>query len=75
MPIINAQILAGRTPEQKRAFIRELSRATVETLAVPAEAVRIVLTEVPADHWGVGSRTMTELRAEGVLPSARAPEI
>ena len=63
MPVINVQILTGRTIAQKKALIAELGEATKRTLGVPDEAIRVLLTEFPPEHWGVGSRTMAELRA------------
>jgi len=56
-------MLTGRTAEQRRALIQELGEAAKRTLGVPEEALRIILTEVPAEHWSVGCRSMAELRA------------
>lgn len=64
MPLINVQMLAGRTADQKRALIQELAEAAKRVLGVPDEALRIILTDVPPENWGVGHRTMAELRAE-----------
>lgn len=63
MPVITVQILTGRTAAQKNALIAELGEATKRTLGVPEEAIRVLLTEMPPEHWGVGCRTMAELRA------------
>jgi len=68
MPIINIQMLSGRTAAQKSALIVELSEATQRALGVPEEAIRVLVTEVPAENWGVGSRTMADLRAEQAKP-------
>lgn len=62
MPLINVQFLEGRTPEQKSALIERLATVVVETLDVPEDAIRIILTEVSPDHWGVGVRSMAALR-------------
>ena len=62
MPLINVQMLSGRTPAQKSAFIKELAEAAIRTLGVPEEAIRVVLTEVEPEHWGVGTRTMADIR-------------
>ena len=70
MPLINVQMLTGRSPDQKRALIQELGETARRVLGVPEEALRIILTEVPAEHWGVGCRSMAELRA---APDAKAP--
>jgi 4-oxalocrotonate tautomerase len=64
MPLINVQMLSGRTPDQKRALIRALGEAAKRVLGVPDEALRIILTDVPPEHWGVGCRTMADLQAE-----------
>ena len=65
MPIVNVQMLEGRSPARKLALVRALGDAVRTTLGVPDEAVRIVLTDVAPEHWGVGSRTMAELRTGG----------
>jgi len=62
MPIINIQVLEGRTPAQKKDLVRELAGAVTRTLNVPEEAIRIIVTEVAPEHWGVGARTMAEIR-------------
>lgn len=64
MPIITVHMLPGRSREQKRAFIKGVAEVAAATLAVPEEAVRIVITEVDAEHWSIGSRTMAEIRGD-----------
>ena len=63
MPVITVHMLAGRTAEQKKAFIREVTDIAVHTLAVPERAVTIVLTDADPEGWGSGGKTMAELRA------------
>jgi 4-oxalocrotonate tautomerase len=63
MPAIHVHMLTGRIPEQKKAFIKAIAEVTVDILAVPEDAVRIILTEVAPEHWGIGSRDMAEIRA------------
>lgn len=63
MPAIHVHMLTGRTPEKKKAFIKAIAEVTVDILAVPEDAVRIILTEVAPEHWGIGSRDMAEIRA------------
>lgn len=64
MPIINASILAGRTIEQKRALIRELAEGAQRALGVREEQVRVIITEVEPDHWGVGTRSKADLEGQ-----------
>ncbi|QWT21351.1 tautomerase family protein [Bacillus sp. NP157] len=63
MPVINVQLLTGRTQAQKEAFMKEVATAAQRTLRVPGHAVTIILSEVSLDHWSVGQRTMTDIQA------------
>jgi 4-oxalocrotonate tautomerase len=54
MPLIQVSLIEGRAPQVKRALIAELTDAVVRTLDAPREAVRVILTEVPPEHWAVG---------------------
>ena len=54
MPLIQVTLIEGRSVEAKTALIRGLTDAAVEATAAPREAVRVILQEVPAAHWGVG---------------------
>ncbi|KTE20662.1 hypothetical protein ATE67_10505 [Sphingopyxis sp. H050] len=64
MPIINASILAGRTREQKRALIRELAEGAQRALGVREDQVRVIITEVAPDHWGVGTISKADLEGQ-----------
>ncbi|MBL8649053.1 MAG: 2-hydroxymuconate tautomerase family protein [Sphingopyxis sp.] len=64
MPIITASILAGRTADQKRALIRELAEGAQRALGVREEQVRVIITEVPPEHWGVGTKSKADLEGQ-----------
>ena len=57
MPVISVKMLKGRSVAQKEALIRELAQGAMRALNVPEASVRIILTEIDAEHWGVGART------------------
>jgi 4-oxalocrotonate tautomerase len=61
MPIANVQILAGRAPEAKQALIRSVTAAIVESLQVKPESVRVIVQEIPPEHWGIGGVSAKEL--------------
>ncbi len=61
MPLISVQILAGRTPEMKRALMKELAEAAMRTLGAPEQSIRVILTEVEPEHWGIGTTTKAEI--------------
>lgn len=60
MPILHVEMLAGRTPEQKKQYAQALTEATIRTLGVPPEAVEVLLTEVPRPDWFVGGVPFSE---------------
>lgn len=61
MPFAQIHILEGRTEEQKRAVIEKVTAALVEAVGVPVEAVRVLITEVPKTHWGIGGKSAKDL--------------
>jgi len=51
MPILQVEILKGRTIEQKRKMVRKVTDAITETLDCPEEAVRIIIREMEFDNF------------------------
>lgn len=62
MPIIDVSLIEGRTPERKLALIRELTDAAERALEVPRASIRVLLRELPADHWGIGGEPAPPVR-------------
>jgi 4-oxalocrotonate tautomerase len=62
MPIVRLEILAGRPPERKAELIRRVTAAVVDSLEVRPDQVRVLLFEVPPEHWAVGGQSMAERR-------------
>ena len=54
MPLIQVQMFAGRTPQQKRDLVRALTDAFVETAGSTHDAVDVILTDVEQADWGQG---------------------
>jgi 4-oxalocrotonate tautomerase len=65
VPIIDVSLSPGRTTEQLRALVRELTEATHSALGVDHNRVRVLLREVPDTHWATGGKTIEEEKAEG----------
>ena len=61
MPLINVQIVEGRSEDMKRKLMQELAKAAIEVLNAPEQSVRVILTEVPPAHWGVGLKTKADM--------------
>ncbi len=51
MPIIHVELVEGRTFEQKKALGEAITKATVETVKVPAEAVKVIFVDMKADNY------------------------
>ncbi|MFI9380086.1 2-hydroxymuconate tautomerase [Kutzneria sp. NPDC052558] len=60
MPFVQVSLATGRTPEQIRALISEVTAAVARAVDAPAANVRVVVTEVPPTHWAAGDVTIQE---------------
>lgn len=54
MPIIRVEMFEGRTREQKRELVRELTGAFVRTCGGKAEGLHVVINDVLKEDWGSG---------------------
>ena len=61
MPFAQIHILEGRTEEQKKAVIEKVSQALVEATGSPIANVRVLITEVPKENWGIAGVSAKEL--------------
>jgi 4-oxalocrotonate tautomerase len=57
MPIVQVNMIAGRSDDQKSNMIREVAQAISTTLDAPVDSIRIIINEVPSTHWGIGPVT------------------
>lgn len=54
MPLVQVSILEGRSLEVKQTLIKEVTDAVTRTLGANPESVRVLIYEMPKEHWGVG---------------------
>ena len=64
MPLIQVQMFAGRTPQQKRDLVRALTDAIVETAGSTPDAVDIILTDVEQSDWAQGGELFSEKQSK-----------
>ena len=64
MPLVEVTIGAGRTADQIRAMMRDVHHAVLRTVNTAPEHIRVIVREVPRDHWATGDLTLTELDAQ-----------
>jgi 4-oxalocrotonate tautomerase len=51
VPVIRAEMLTGRTREQKRVLVQELTAAFLRSCGGKAEPVQIVVADIDAEDW------------------------
>jgi 4-oxalocrotonate tautomerase len=61
MPIVQIDLLPGRTPEKKEQLIKNVTNAIADTLQIPKDRVHIVLNEVPKENIGRGGIPLSKL--------------
>src|SRR5574344_2050409 len=61
MPFAQIHMIEGRTEEQKKAVIEKVSQALVEATGAPIANVRVLITEVPKENWGIAGVSAKEL--------------
>ncbi|NUO84925.1 MAG: 2-hydroxymuconate tautomerase family protein [Cupriavidus sp.] len=61
MPVIQVYMIAGRTPEQKAAFITQVTDAAVSALGVEPSSVRVMCLDVPKTDYAIGGHTASAL--------------
>jgi 4-oxalocrotonate tautomerase len=54
MPIVEITLIEGRTPEKKEKLIARVTDAVIEAIEAPRESIRVILREIPGEHFGVG---------------------
>jgi len=54
MPIVEITLVEGRDPAAKRRLVEKVTDAIVDSIAAPRESVRIILREIPGEHFAVG---------------------
>ena len=60
MPIIRVEMFTGRTEQQKRVLVRELTDAFVNVVSGTPESVNVVITDVDKSDWGSGGELCSD---------------
>ena len=62
MPIATINIIEGRTDEQKEKLIEKVTLAIHESIDAPIENIRVILNEMPKQHFGIGGKSAKKLK-------------
>lgn len=60
MPVIRVEMFKGRTVDQKRALVKELTDAFIRTCGGAPESVQIVIADVAKEDWGGAGILMSD---------------
>ena len=60
MPFINVKMLEGRTHEQKKALVKAITDAMVETCGAKADGTMVVIEDIARDHWARNGELLSE---------------
>jgi len=52
MPVIQVELFAGRTREQKRALTKAVTDAFVATCSGTPQSVHVIFRDIEKDDWG-----------------------
>jgi 4-oxalocrotonate tautomerase len=64
MPLVHTFMWEGLDDETARKIISGITRVFTE-MGVPAEAVRVIIHEVPKNRWGIAGELASERKAGG----------
>ncbi|ALX50170.1 4-oxalocrotonate tautomerase [Lentibacillus amyloliquefaciens] len=61
MPLVNIQIMEGRSQEKIDALMQNVTETVSESLDAPKKNVRVIVNEVPKTHWSIGGTSAKDL--------------
>jgi len=59
MPIVHVNVWEGFGKEKTKTVIKKITKVFVD-LDIPAEAVEVIVHEIPKSHWGIGGAPASE---------------
>ena len=59
MPIVHVNLWEGFGNEKTKTVIKEITKVFVD-LNIPAQAVEVIVHEIPKSHWGIGGEPASE---------------
>jgi 4-oxalocrotonate tautomerase len=62
MPTYHVEMMEGRTIEQKKKLVLEITRVSVEILGGVADSVDVIITDIKRENWATGGKLWSEPR-------------
>ncbi len=60
MPTYHVEMMEGRTIEQKKKLVAEITRVSVEVLGGVADSVDVIITEIKRENWATGGKLWSD---------------
>ncbi|HMF32852.1 MAG TPA: tautomerase family protein [Candidatus Lokiarchaeia archaeon] len=67
MPVVHVNMWKGVSDEAANQIITGITQVMVD-LGIPAQAVEVLIHEIPKKHWGIGGVPASEGHADTVVP-------
>lgn len=63
MPTYHVEMMEGRTIEQKKKLVAEITRVSVAVLGGEADSVDVIITDIKRENWATGGKLWSEPRS------------
>jgi 4-oxalocrotonate tautomerase len=60
MPLVTIQMVEGRTLEQKRMMVKDITDAIVKNIGCPPDAVNIAIIEGKRENFGKSGKLLSD---------------
>lgn len=60
MPLIHVELVEGRTTEQKKQLGEAITKATMDIVGVPKDAVKVIFVDMKKDNYMEGGVLRSE---------------
>ena len=67
MPSVDVKMWTGLSEEAAEKIITGITKVFVE-LGIPAQAVEVIVHEIPKSHWGIGGVPASKARPDANSP-------
>ena len=62
MPTYHVEMMEGRTIEQKKKLVAEITRVSVAVLGGVADSVDVIITDIKRENWATAGLLWSEPR-------------
>ena len=62
MPAYHVEMMEGRTIEQKKKLVAEITRVSVAVLGGVADSVDVIITDIKRENWATAGLLWSEPR-------------